>query len=571
MKLLDLRPDRALLKVNFDGYKLSLEPVPVLRTDLTESSRPDRVRPGADQYSCLEAQFYGLQNHLVRDPWTAGSCYYLDRGWTVRRIVYDESSGRLKPVSSVFKVGRSRDRREGDYNCSMRFLSEKLALIGDGQGGLRLVETGDRRRGDEWKGRFVFPAVEGLENGFVLLDGRFEVASGGERQIHAVCGSVKREEDRFETVLHWVKAIQEEGSAEWKYHSTRVLKGRGFPVYCALELKSKGIVLASDKPFKFVMDSENPIVEEKQAEKVELKTEGEPQPVEVNFEWSQTLEDVSVKVPKEEGYSYKVTNENHKLKVFRNETVVIDGEVFFAAVDAELTSWTNEPSELQITLFKSQPGVMWPFLFPGCPEETNPTVTRVEGEDLPPVSNLTSQLEECDFGIVGSGEETEYTLERFDAGSHEVTHKTFLGGTGPLFSMTLRPGFPAAVAIRHDVDACLWVQQPGEEWSLRHEGTLHAFGYVQASKQQRKFLCCSPDMSYALISEAERHIFIYKASYGGGAGGLRHRNGPQVSIGQQKLVSLEGSGEIIGICAENDYTILLTESHVLVLQLRIEE
>lgn len=210
---------------------------------------------------------------------------------------------------------------------------------------------------------------------------------------------------------------------------------------------------------------------------------------------------------------------------------------------------------------------MWPFLFPGCPEETN--ANRAEGEDLPPVLDLTSQLEECDFGIVGSGEETEYTLERFDATSHAVTHKTSLGGNGPLFSLPLRPEFPPAIALRHDVDACLWLQQPGEAWSLRHEGTLHAFGYVQASKQQRKFLSCSPDLSYALICEAERHIFIYKASYG--AEGLRHRNGSQVSIGQQKLVSLEGSGEIIGLCAENDCAILLTESHVLVLQLRIEE
>ncbi|XP_039438673.1 nudC domain-containing protein 1 [Culex pipiens pallens] len=570
MKLLDLRPDRALLKVDFAGYKLSLEPVPVLRTDLPVSSRPDRVRPGADQYSCLDAQLFGLQNHLVRDPWVVGSCYFLDGGWTVRRVVYDEASGRLKPVSSVFKVGRKRERREGDYNCSMRFLSERYALIGDGQGGLRLVETGDRRRGDEWKGRFVFPAVDGMEEGFVVLDGRFEVAGGGERHVHAVCGSVRRtEEDGFETVLHWVKAIQEEGgSGEWKYHSVKVLRGRGFPVYCALELKSRGLVLASDKPFKFVLDSENPIVEKEVVPELKKpEAEGEREPVEVNFEWSQTLEDISVKVPKEEGFSYKVTNENMKLKVHRNEALIIDGESFFAAIDAELTSWTNEQSELQITLFKSQPGVMWPFLFPGCPEETN--ANRAEGEDLPPVSNLTSQLEECDFGIVGSGEETEYTLERFDATSHAVTHKTFLGGNGPLFSLPLRPEFPPAIALRHDVDACLWLQQPGDEWSLRHEGTLHAFGYVQASKQQRKFLSCSPDLSYALICEAERHIFIYKASYG--AEGLRHRNGPQVSIGQQKLVSLEGSGEIIGLCAENDCAILLTESHVLVLQLRIEE
>lgn len=92
-----------------------------------------------------------------------------------------------------------------------------------------------------------------------------------------------------------------------------------------------------------------------------------------------------------------------------------------------------------------------------------------------------------------------------------------MGSTPPLFTTSLRPGFPLSLATRQDVDCCLWLQQYNptkpEEWSMRHEGNLHAFGYVQASKQQKKFMDCSPDLGYALIAESHRHVFLYKSKY----------------------------------------------------------
>lgn len=164
--------------------------------------------------------------------------------------------------------------------------------------------------------------------------------------------------------------------------------------------------------------------------------------------------------------------------------------------------------------------------------------------------------------------------ERLEAETHKATHKVFLATNPPIFATTLRPGFSRAVAIRNDVDCCLWLQQVSpstEEWSLKHEGTLHAFGYIQASKRERKFLACSPDINLAVVCETSRHIFIYKNSYNT-ASGLRKRSGPQLTIGQQKLVSLDGSnGEILGICVENEGILLLTENTVICLQMSIEE
>lgn len=102
---------------------------------------------------------------------------------------------------------------------------------------------------------------------------------------------------------------------------------------------------------------------------------------------------------------------------------------------------------------------------------------------------------------------------------------------------------------------------------MRHEGNLHAFGYVQASKQQRKFMDCCPYMDYAVITESYRHVFIYKSRYDS-AGGLRNRNGPQVVIGKQHLVTLDDDvGEVLGMVTAPNVIVLLTEHAVLYIQI----
>lgn len=84
-------------------------------------------------------------------------------------------------------------------------------------------------------------------------------------------------------------------------------------------------------------------------------------------------------------------------------------------------------------------------------------------------------------------------------------------------------------------------------------------------------MMCSPHMDIAVIAESIRHLFIYKDSYST-AGGLRKRTGPQSAIGQQQLVTFDGTnGEILGISVESDHVLLLTDNSVVCLQLAEEE
>lgn len=142
-----------------------------------------------------------------------------------------------------------------------------------------------------------------------------------------------------------------------------------------------------------------------------------------------------------------------------------------------------------------------------------------------------------------------------------------------MFSSVLRPGYPKAIAIRLSgiPDCCIFLQNFQNDWTLKHEATLNCFGYIAASKNEKKFTLSSPDCNLGVICESNRHLFIYKSNYDS-ASGLRRRTGPQSLIGQQKLVTFDRiNGEILGISIENDVIILLTENSILCLQLCIEE
>ena len=74
MKVIDLRPDAKLLKSNFDGYKLSLDAVPILR--LENINKPHKVKLTSSEYSLSHSMLFNLHNHLVPDPWLANTAYY---------------------------------------------------------------------------------------------------------------------------------------------------------------------------------------------------------------------------------------------------------------------------------------------------------------------------------------------------------------------------------------------------------------------------------------------------------------------------------------------------------------
>ena len=91
-----------------------------------------------------------------------------------------------------------------------------------------------------------------------------------------------------------------------------------------------------------------------------------------------------------------------------------------------------------------------------------------------------------------------------------------LGGRQIVFTSPGAKDLQPYVSIRHDVDAVVW--QPvgsrgggggggGTVWT--HVTTFNALGYIQASKEDRKFTVAPPSLKFVAVSDCKRHVFVY--------------------------------------------------------------
>ena len=140
-----------------------------------------------------------------------------------------------------------------------------------------------------------------------------------------------------------------------------------------------------------------------------------------------------------------------------------------------------------------------------------------------------------------------------------MTHKCNIGSRAFLFS-TNRSEF----ALRHDVDALIWKPiETNDRFDLEHIDTLLAYGFVQASKTDKRFQNCAPDFSYSVITNSYSHLFIYLHSVKLMNSELRNRfTGKKYpNKAEQRVVHLPGSNvEIVGMYCANQYLYILTKS-----------
>lgn len=473
-KLIELRPDRNLLNPDFNGYKLSLEKIPVLTEELETSI--DRVKPNSEQYSLLHAKLFGLHNYLINDTYNEKSnVYFIDGNWNVKRIIINETTGRISEVRKVWTIPKN-EYVDGRYNPTLCFTKE-YAILSDGCGLLYIVETGERNENENWNS--VFSDVI-LENKVFTVNDAVFLTTNNVKEIHCLLNYVEKSDEKFLTVINWV-TVHQTSDQNWGANSLKVLKGGGQLYYCSLERNCKYIYIASDSQFKFLLDSENPIKE------TELKNEN----LKV-YTWLQSSDDITLR--------FNVSNDNKNnvyvkpmpfhIEIRFNDIVLLHGELR-NRIDSDLTTWTINNNILEITVTKTESGLMWDefvkddktgeqILDASIVEEVHQRLAHlcsktevIPGETGPTYSS--QQIEECDF----TGDDTAI-FERICGSTHHVTHRVNLGSFQLITSVKLIPDQPSALALRHDVDACLW--QPvvdNGEWNMKHEGTLLAFGYVQ--------------------------------------------------------------------------------------------
>ncbi|KAH8387708.1 hypothetical protein KR093_009004 [Drosophila rubida] len=566
MPVVDLQVDRKLICPNFDGYKLSFEPVPVLRQSLDRF--PLRLEPHANQYSLLHTELFAKHNLLFSDPWARNNCYFMNASHQLLMSSYNEQEGQPRQQRIIYEIQRA-DHGDGyahvvgDYNYTLRFISEKYCVLCDGMLTYMLLDTGDRERGATWQLLTRSPVTpNGIERGFVLHDARLDVVQE-RKQISLVAAHIGRRQqgDEFVSQLIWSRWswTDEEAAAAgtWSYEVCQQLAAKGSIYYCAFEPRAQSLIICSNG------ELQTPAQHKAALEAAAAAAQADAVAL---YDWEQSETEVTVRFTLATNATrddVKINSTASHLLVEHKSEILLDGALF-AHVHEQLTHWTLQSGELELNLKKRQPK-HWPRLLYAAAEQR-----EEQDPDLQPplpIPNLEEPIEDCDLPMNGSDD---IKMVRFNLPKACVTHTIFLGATPPILCSTLRPGFPAAFATRHDIDAAIWLQQyqPArpDDWSVRHEGQLHAFGYVQASKEQRKFVDCCPQLDYAVICESYRHVFIYKPR-NEAASGLRNRNGPPVVIGKQHLVTLpDDVGEVLGLVTAPKVIIILTAHAILYLQ-----
>ena len=141
--------------------------------------------------------------------------------------------------------------------------------------------------------------------------------------------------------------------------------------------------------------------------------------------------------------------------------------------------------------------------------------------------------------------------------------QTSLGGKQLLFALQSTNCSPSYFCIKHDIDALLYSLDikapPTTSSSLQwtHTHTFSALGYVQASKRDKKFLTCASDCSYAVLTDCNRHVFVY----------LQPPDGLSGLSAVQYVHTLCQGNEILGVCASVRGVVFVLceeELHVLV-------
>ncbi|KAF1487108.1 NudC domain-containing protein 1, partial [Megadyptes antipodes antipodes] len=544
-----LRTKRLLLDPKFEGYKLSLEPLACYQLGLDAAVAEVKLRD--DQYTLDHMRAFGMYNYLHLDSWSQDNVYYVDQFGRVMNLSVTLDTALQKP-REVFRLPTDLTACDNRLCASIHFSSSTWVTLSDGTGRLYLIKSGKRGNSasEKWE---VSCAITYLELNIyqIILTLAFLM--------------------RIAQFLFFFFFFNFIGDHRYEILKRRFLQGKSVPHYAAIEPSGDGLMIVSYKPFKFMQDEDDKLEENDDA-----KATNEMKVVDPLYYWQQTEDDVTVTVH----IPQDVTKDDIKVRfspdnicvTLKDQPPLVEGKLY-SSVDHESCTWIiRENKSLEISLIKKNEGPRWPELIVGdtrgefimdssqCSEITE-SLMHLTSEVMNPNPEKENppcnaqELEECDAFLEDSA-----SLCRFDGDTLKVTHVINLGSNQYLFSVVVDPREMPCFCLRHDVDALLWQphsDQPENMWE--HIATFNALGYVQASKQDKKFMACAPDYSYAALCECLRRVFIYRQPTPLSTVLYNRKEGRQVGqVAKQLVATLEANDPILGFQATSERLFVLT-------------
>ncbi|XP_036063662.1 nudC domain-containing protein 1 isoform X2 [Onychomys torridus] len=573
-----LRVKRPLLDPRFEGYKLSLEPLPCYQLELDAAVAEVKLRD--DQYTLEHMHAFGMYNYLHCDAWYQDSVYYIDNLGRIMNLTVMLDTALGKP-REVFRLPTDLTTYDNRLCASIHFTSPTWVTLSDGTGRLYVIGTGNRGNSPE-KWEIMFN--EEFGSPFIIIHS-ISLLEGEEHSVTMLLLRIEKEEldmkgSGFYVSLEWVTVSKKkEDNKRYEITKRHVLHGKSVPHYAAIEPNGNGVMIVSYKSFKFISVDQDleESMDEDRSEKIK----------EPLYYWQQTEDDltVTVRLPEnctKEDIQIQFLPDN--INIMLKEIQVLEGKLY-SSIDHESSTWTiKENDSLEISLIKKNESVTWPELVVGdkqgelirdpaqcaaiaerlmhlTSDELNPNPDKGK----PPCN--AQELEECDIFFEESS-----SLCRFDGSTLKTTHVVNLGSNQYLFSVIVDPKEMPCFCLRHDVDALLWQPHCSKQDDMwEHIATFNALGYVQASKRDKKFFACSPDYSYAALCECLRRVFIYRQPTPMSTVLYNRKEGRHVGqVAKQQVASLETNDPILGFQATNERLFVLTTRNLFLIKVNTE-
>uniref|UniRef100_H3AMR4 NudC domain-containing protein 1 n=1 Tax=Latimeria chalumnae TaxID=7897 RepID=H3AMR4_LATCH len=312
-----------------------------------------------DQYTLEHMRAFGMYNYLHCDFWYQDSVYYVDQLGRVLNLTVTLDTALGKP-REVFRLPSELNACDNRTCASMYFLSSTWVALSDGTGRLYLMRTGSR--GESTTGKWEILFNQELGDPFIIVHGLCSIKPAI-LSLEVLLLKLEKDEldergSGFHVSLEWltVATVNSGDCEKYEILKRRILIGKSVPHYAAIEPDGSGVMIASDKPFRFKQDDGNP-VHENQDDKME---EAMKYPI---YYWQQTTEDLTITVRLPEG----TTKENiqfqlspDRIKVgIKGQTPLLKGQLY-SIVDHENSTWImKENKSLEISLMKKNEGPMW--------------------------------------------------------------------------------------------------------------------------------------------------------------------------------------------------------------------
>ena len=316
------------------------------------------------------------------------------------------------------------------------------------------------------------------------------------------------------------------------------LSGYSVPLFAAIE-SNGAYIIGSSNPYESISPAApGPTVNSPPPAQPAPTNNPTEQPIE--YMWTQTPTDItiSIRLPhitlkRDVHVHFSPTTLHAKIQPPKESELFSPDRPLFDSIVPKESIWTLENNRT-LTLYiqkanaKTRWAGLWNDMREGDVEETvDPSemaqflesmekYTGAEGEVVeeggegakgPLVQTVTERSEAVDF------EGWSATFVRADVGGN-VTHMCYGPGHEWLgFVLGEREadtdGF-GAVCLKSDVDGLVYSVKAGLE--LKHIASFDAFGFVQASKRDKKFVAVTPgpEYRYAVVVESVKHVYLYQ-------------------------------------------------------------